>query len=173
MDIIIRKATPNDYEEINHVRRITWLDTYPNQNLDITKEEIEAKFNNMTKEGHDLWRKSLEASESSCSWVATNNNKIVGFCRARKKRSFNEIGATYILPEYQGRGMGKLLLTEALSWLGSDKNIHLTVAAYNTRAIRFYEERGFVKTSKEVGSKVCQLPFGSIMPECEMVKAAE
>ena len=76
-----------------------------------------------------------------------------------------------MLPDFQGMGLGRELLQKALNWLGREKVIFVIVASYNTKAIKFYERFGFVKTGKDVHSEgVDPLPSGKIIPEIEMAK---
>jgi hypothetical protein len=57
--------------------------------------------------------------------------------------------------------------------LGSAKDVSVNVAAYNQKAIGFYERMGFVKTNKaNVCDPASRLPSGKIIPEIEMVKKA-
>ncbi len=44
MSVQIQDATPNDDDAIRQVQQRTWLATYPNAGLGITKEDIEARF---------------------------------------------------------------------------------------------------------------------------------
>ena len=54
-----------------------------------------------------------------------------------------EIIALHTLPESHGTGLGRELLTTALSQIGS-RPVFLWVFAENTRARRFYEKNGFL-----------------------------
>jgi ribosomal protein S18 acetylase RimI-like enzyme len=47
------------------------------------------------------------------------------------------------LPEYQGKGIGRILLQKILDFLKNSKEIWLEVAIYNENAINFYQKSGF------------------------------
>ena len=57
MNIEILKPSIKDFEQINDVFYFTWLDTYVNKEVGITKEDIEEFFKNRKSEER---RKSFE-----------------------------------------------------------------------------------------------------------------
>lgn len=79
--------------------------------------------------------------KSLCAWVATENNKIIGFSMI-----FPDEGclfAAFFLPEYEGKGIGRRLVMLAeqelfqhheIAWLETDKN---------SRAAKFYMQLGW------------------------------
>lgn len=168
----ILKAKPEDVEGIYQVRKITWLDTYPNEDFGIAKKEIEEKFIEIEKNFNQYLKerkKRLRKKQSkSATWVANIDNQVVGFCMAEKGEK-NKIGAIYILPQFQRKGIGKKLMKKALAWLGKEKDIYVNVVSYNQKAISFYQSLGFIKTGKTVKEKGADLPSGKSLPEIEMV----
>ena len=68
--------------------------------------------------------------------VADESGKVVGFCAFKD----GWIDHLYILPEYQGKGIGKSLLNRAKD--GNSK-LELWTFQRNTDAIKFYEKNGF------------------------------
>lgn len=92
---------------------------------------------------------------------------MVGYCVARKGAEVNRLQAIYISPHHQGKGIGKRLMNEALTWLGGERDVVLDVASYNTPSIRFYESLGFKTTGKD---GIYTVPNGSVtIPQTEMV----
>lgn len=86
-------------------------------------------------------------------WVCEIDDRIVGFSYAAK--ADHSIWALFVLPEFEGRGIGRLLLERAVDWLfeiGAEK-VSLSTEA-NTRADRFYLvqgwQRGEMKDDVEV-----------------------
>jgi GNAT superfamily N-acetyltransferase len=75
-----------------------------------------------------------------------------------------------ILPDFQGKGIGKRLLQTALDWLGTEKEVVLQVVSYNEKAIAFYRALGFVSTGPVAVSETLALPSGVHFPEINMVK---
>jgi GNAT superfamily N-acetyltransferase len=69
--------------------------------------------------------------------AASVDGEIVGFCAFRE----GWIDHLYILPEYQGRGIGSALLTRAKEEF---PHFQLWTFQRNNRVRHFYEARGFV-----------------------------
>jgi GNAT superfamily N-acetyltransferase len=84
----------------------------------------------------------------SKGWVAVQGGEIVAFSIA--DRASRSIFALFVLPAFEGRGLGSRLLDLALGWLwdnGADL-VWLTTGP-GTRAARFYERRGWLATGPE------------------------
>jgi GNAT superfamily N-acetyltransferase len=92
-------------------------------------------------------------------WVCEIDGKVVGFSYAAKEDS--SIWALFVLPEYEGRGVGKGLLKLAVAWLFSlgNETVKLGTSA-NTRADRFYAAQGWIrgemKDDIEVGYRLAR-----------------
>ncbi len=80
------------------------------------------------------------------------NEKHVGFIKIKtnessdfSKDSFIEIEKIYVLPEYNGKGIGKFVLQEVIRRSKSKKikSIFLSVIDTNLKAIAFYKKAGF------------------------------
>ena len=83
----------------------------------------------------------LLRTEGRC-WVAEAGKPVVGFCIANSRT--RSIWALFVLPEYEGRGIGRRLLEPAVDWLwrsGTDE-LWLTTET-DTRAEGFYEHLGW------------------------------
>ena len=74
---------------------------------------------------------------------------IVGFCFAKQDTTVGRIGSIYILPTFQGKGIGQELIAQAVAYLGREKPIALEVVVYNTGAIGFYKKLGFIASGNE------------------------
>jgi ribosomal protein S18 acetylase RimI-like enzyme len=74
----------------------------------------------------------------------------------------------YVLPEYQGKGIGKLLWNELSKYLDINKETFVEVATYNENAIKFYEKLGFVDTNKRFTDERFRMRSGGIIPQMEM-----
>ena len=77
-------------------------------------------------------------------WVCEVEGEVIGFSYAAKEDA--SIWALFILPEYEGIGVGKGLLQRAVDWLFSlgNEEIRLSTNA-NTRADRFYTAQGWTR----------------------------
>ncbi len=96
--------------------------------------------------------------DGNVHFLAYLNNNPAGFAKV-KRFSLNpqiesvsqmELQKIYVLPEYQGSGIGQSLMYEVLK-LSKEINpdyIWLDTHISNERAIGFYEKNGFVKSGK-------------------------
>lgn len=106
------------------------------------------------------WRENL--------LIALDEGKVVGFAGYGSSTDDDltdagELFALYVLPEYYGTGLGRLLTDAALSNFNQAK-IALWVLKDNTRAIRFYEKYGFRADGREK-----TVSLGSPVPAIRMI----
>lgn len=170
LKIEILDAAPEDARKIIAVQKEIWLATYPNEEYGITIEDI----NSIDWEDSNRiarWQKNIvENTETNKIWVAKEGDKIVGFCSAIKGKERNRVATIYVLPEYQKGGIGQNLMQKALEWLGTEKDIIVSTAKYNSGAIDFYRKSGFLE-EKEVPHSLCwHFLSGKLIPEIEMTK---
>jgi GNAT superfamily N-acetyltransferase len=142
--IIFREATGADLPGISRVR------TSVVENL-LTIDQLEER---------GITNASVAASflTASKGWVAVQGEEIVAFSIA--DRATRSIFALFVLPAYEGRGIGSGLLDSALGWLWDNgaERVWLTTGP-GTKAVRFYEKRGWKCTGKG--------PRGDLRYECE------
>jgi len=81
--------------------------------------------------------------KSRCAWVAVDDGKVIGFSMIILDEG--SLFAAFVLPEYEGRGVGRSLVELAeqelfkhheVAWLETDKN---------SRAAEFYRRLGWVE----------------------------
>ncbi len=133
-DIVVREARGTDLPGITRVR------TSVAENL-LTREQLAER---------GITEASIAASflADSKGWVALSGDEVVAFCIA--DRASCSIFALFVLPQFEGRGLGSRLLNLAVDWLwanGAD-TVWLTTGP-TTRAAGFYERRGWVATGTE------------------------
>ena len=148
MGIIIKKMETDD--EIRgkaFVHWQSWQEAYPG----MVRQEF-------------LDRLSLEKCEQiAFAWpdqmfVAKDGDRVVGFVgyghRDGEPAEAGEVFALYVLKEYYGKGVGRLLMNAALEQLNSSyPEICLWTLKENRRAIRFYRKCGFVPDGTEKENK--------------------
>ena len=129
MNIRIRLALPTDIEDIFEAR------TSVKENH-LSREQLE----------HMGITKSIVTDmigKSHCAWVAVDGGKVIGFSMILPDEAC--LFAAFVLPEYEGKGVGRSLVELAEQelfkhhktvWLETDKN---------SRAARFYMRLGWVK----------------------------
>jgi ribosomal protein S18 acetylase RimI-like enzyme len=112
---------------------------------------------------------TTEKTENENYFVAKVNGKVVGFCFVTKNEERNQLSAIYILPEFQGKGLGKSLWESASSFIDTSKDTFVDVVTYNTQAIEFYKKLGFVDTGRRWSEEKFKMKSGGVLPEMEMV----
>jgi len=149
MEIFIRPAGPADAEEIARVQAITWRATYARQ---LSAESL-ARVETAWDARH--WRHGLERVDDRAITLVLEAREvgIVGFGVAGRRRGGRdlalhpyegEIYLLYLLPGFQGYGLGTKLmaaLARVLSARGV-KSALVWALATNRPAIGFYEYLG-------------------------------
>ncbi|HTD05777.1 GNAT family N-acetyltransferase [Undibacterium sp.] len=95
-------------------------------------------------------------------WVCEIDGRIVGFSYAAAEDS--SIWALFVLPEFEGRGAGKVLLDLASDYLFSLGNRKVSLGTQaNTRADAFYLSRGW-----ERGGMLNDIEVGYVLHRKDM-----
>jgi GNAT superfamily N-acetyltransferase len=128
----VREACAEDIPGIFHVRvsvRENHLDTEQLRQRGITPESIALDFEGGRK-----------------GWVAAAGGRVVGFSIGDAHT--DSVWALFVLPEYEGQGLGRRLLNAAVSWLwecGAER-VWLATGP-ETRAEGFYRHLGWQATA--------------------------
>ncbi len=149
MNRTVRKANEYDAEMISLIGKISFRDAFGNV---FDKDNLEEYLKNVYNP--DKIEVSIN-KENNAWFVAELDDRPVGFAKVRKFSLNDEIESVsqvqlekiYVLPGYQDRGAGSLLLDEVLNLAHelSPDYIWLDVYTGNEKAIRFYERNGFKK----------------------------
>ncbi len=157
--IIVRKATKNDLTELKKVYYQTWTEAYHDV---VTDKYLHS---------HNLEQYMVLSEECyENTYVAIVKDRIVGyasFCQAYDEKfgKSGEIKAIGILKEYQGLGIGRMLMNHCFIDLYDFKNIVTWTSANNVNSIEFYHHFGFV----EDGNKMdLQIEKGKRLPLLRM-----
>ncbi len=80
-----------------------------------------------------------------------NSHKIEGFVTVKQKEAYMDIGLIGVDPDFQGRGVGSLLMNrvEDYTFEKGINKIEVLTQQQNTIARRFYEKQGFHEARKE------------------------
>ncbi len=170
--IRIQKPTVKDIHGIQEVFYKTWLETYPNKKFGILEEDIEERYKNRNaKENIEKRTKYLlNIPKNDLYLIAKDEEKVVGVCIFIKKEKFNELQAIYVLPKYQGKGIGRMFWGEVNKFSDKNKDIVVHLAVYNKNAMIFYTKLGFVDTGKRFRNLRFKMPVsGVVLPEMEMI----
>ena len=170
MEIKIRDALPADSEAADQVRYQSWLVTYPNTELNITVEDIKERLKEqLSPEGiKKRQARIIEFQEKGRYVVAEVEGRIVGFCWLIRYPEKNQLRGMYVLPGYQGKGVGKALWQEAKQAIDPEKETYVEVATYNESAIGFYSKLGFKDTGRRFTEEGLTMKNGATIPEMEM-----
>lgn len=170
-EVIISHASPEDARDIQHLLYTTWVATYPNKELGITVEDVEEQNKiRLTEERIKLAAERIKnLPDTELYLVAKTDGKVIGVCRFVKHPDKNQLQTLYVLPEFQGKGIGTRLWEEGKVFFDTTKDTSVHVATYNTNAINFYKKLGFLETGKEFTNEQFKLPSGTMIPEMEMV----
>jgi ribosomal protein S18 acetylase RimI-like enzyme len=152
-----------------------WLDTYPNVEAGISIDDVEDRFKGRQSEEKLAKRREdiINHDENKKYLVALDGDKVVGLCRAERKEKENHLNAIYILPDYQGRGIGTMMWNEIKLFFDPKKDTVLGVAEYNQKAINFYSRLGFVDTGRRHKEEWTKMKSGAMLPEMDMVLVAK
>ena len=119
---MIRKYKPEDCEEVLEVWYAASQVAHP-----FVSEEFLADEREQIRNNH------LPKAET---WVFQHEEAVAGFIALMG----NEVGAIFVKPELQGRGIGRALMDHAA---GSRDSLFLDVFKQNSIGRRFYDRYGF------------------------------
>jgi len=165
----IEAISPENVEEANIVRLNSWLDTYVNDELGITREWIlERNKRRMSDEARRIRLERLK-NPNSTGWVAKDNSgTIIGVATPHiDSDGAQHVGSLYVDKSWHGSGVGSALMQNIIDWFDKSKPIMLGVVTYNERAKAFYRKWGFVEIP---GSETL---FDNKIPEIMMSRKPE
>ena len=171
LKIKILNAKPEDVRGIADVAYKTWLATYPNKKYRITAADIKYMYRNRNKKEDLSKRKEdiLHPKKGVKRFVAKDGSKIVGICGIIVDKKKNQLKSIYVLPKYQGSGIGYALWKNAEKHFNKKNKTIVQLAVYNTQAMEFYKKLRFVNTAKYFLQDRFKMRNGAQMPETEMI----
>lgn len=148
MKISIQKACLKDVSTIQNIALKTWPDTFENI---LSHEQIQYMLEwmyNPTSLSKQI------ADENFYFYLAFIDKIPCGFISAEVNYNHSQttkVHKLYILPAYQGQGVGKKLVNKILSIATQNNNIKLTLNVNkNNPAKYFYEKIGFILVKEEL-----------------------
>ena len=137
MNIIIRKTQNKDFDAICKLMQIEL--GYPNLNINETFKCLEF----------------FQNSEKHETFVAENNDEIIGFIGIMKDVAYNydgyyaQIIALAVLGKAQGQGVGTKLVKQAEEWSLENgiSGIGVNSGLHRLNTHKFYEKNGYKKKS--------------------------
>lgn len=135
----IRKAINSDALNISSLGMCVWVDTYATTGV----------FEKISKYIHTelTENKIIEIIENKTVYVCCEEDCIFGYMVLGPEEGNKiEIETLYVLPKFQRKGIGKLLLEHALR--SQSKIYWVSAWDLNHKAIRFYMKNGFKETGE-------------------------
>lgn len=165
----ISLVSNEDIAGIQRVLRETFLATFPNEELGITKEDVEFDLVKIasTEVVSTYIDRALKRSSPHQFLVAKDEETVVGISQASKKGDSVYWVALFVLPAYHGQGIGKGFWQEVLTFARDAKEIFVSVETYNHPAIGFYKKLGFIETGQRSSSHVTK--SGVPVPEMRLM----
>jgi len=161
----IRQATEGDAQCIINYSMVLFSST--DQVLTTLQEYT------MTIENEKLWINDLNQNPYALLRIAELDNCIIGLLffnsGTKSKNSHTGEFGVSVHPEFQGIGIGRLLIGELLSWAKANAQIEkvfLNVFATNGRAIKLYTDIGFIEEGRHV--KAIKQPTGEYVDVVQM-----
>lgn len=135
--VIIRTMHVEDIPQVQDVAKKSWNATYEG----IIPFEIQEKFLKVAY-NDDRMKQRLERS---FLFVAEIDSNVVGFANFSPVNDEGkaELGAIYLYPEYQGKGIGSALLQKGINELEGVEEIYINVERDNEIGKSFYDAKGF------------------------------
>jgi diamine N-acetyltransferase len=146
--VIIRFANIEDSKNITVLKQQVWIATY-------AVEGIRNEFSNyvLTEFTPEKIRSTIQ-DKNRIILIAENNNHLVGCveialnekCPVELGNDCPEIAVLYVLERFMGKGIGKMLLHEAIEKIKKlgYKSTWLTVYYKNHKALEFYQRNHFI-----------------------------
>lgn len=133
----IREMNDQDVYEVEQVAIDAWHATYEG----IIPREVQDQF---LATAYNVERLKIRHIRSPF-YVAIKDEKIIGYANFsnRKENGHVELGAIYLLPEAQGKGVGSKLLARGIEDLKPNA-IELSVERDNEIGKTFYLSKGFI-----------------------------
>lgn len=146
-NIITRKADSQDLYLLHGISTETFVQTFAEVN---TKEDMDKYLT----ERLSLAQLTTEFNHpGSAFYFALLNNQVIGYLKINtgaaqtelKEPDGFEVERIYVLKEYKGKNIGRVLLDKAIEIAIDQKATYIWLGVWeeNYRAIRFYEKNGF------------------------------
>jgi len=129
-----RKAIHSDAENLAALAICVWVDTYATYGVfDAISKYV---FCELTVD------KMTALIESKDVFVIQGENSLLGYIVLNaEKETKVEIETLYVLPGFQGKGLGTFLIEKAIDFVNAP--VWLSVWDKNRKAINFYQRFGF------------------------------
>ena len=153
-DVLIRPATAADLKQVREILVETWHGTYDALIGHERVAEITGQWHSP-----ELLAKQLQTPGVSFL-IAAHESRLVGHAFANSPQpAILMLLRLYVLPRWQRRGVGSLLLDAVIRAYPGATALRLSVEADNLKGVSFYRGRGFELRGEQVeeGVKVLRM----------------
>lgn len=145
---IITDATKAEAQAIIAMHAQSWLDTYPNDAVGVSREWVEdrvEKWHSPEKLAARIEKIEQAKSNPDMLYRIAKDKKgdVVGLALSFRDKETQCLGALYVDKAYYGTGLAQRFMDEVIAWADPTKSIEFEVATYNERAKAFYRKYGF------------------------------
>ena len=142
MKMYIRLATPADLAQYTNLLQVTYESAYVNNEIGLTASCFSKEV--FASDDTQRYLKShLVNTDKQKTWLAFFGNKLVGSITVViKNKDEAELTGFYVLPKYQGKGIGKKLYSLATDFVGN-RDLTLDIYVHNVKTIRIYKKWGW------------------------------
>ena len=135
MPLIIRDAQLEDSNAIQKIAQVTWNHTYDGLiPLEIQNDFLQSAYSD---------RAMKHRVENTLLIVAELDEEVVGYANVFVNEQGAELGAIYIYPEFQGRGIGTEMLKTVIGKVPGHSQLRVSVESGNTIGENYYIAKGF------------------------------
>lgn len=142
--MFVRTAGERDLEAIRALLVETWHATYDG----IYGAE---KVTEITDDWHSIASLRRRLTRPNSEFLVADDGKRIGgisFAEADETGGTVTLKQLYVLPAFQGRGIGSMLLDEVIESFSEAKLMRLEVEEANAKAVAFYVAQGFARTGR-------------------------
>jgi ribosomal protein S18 acetylase RimI-like enzyme len=126
---------------------ITTTAEFSNHNVRDFLKQVEAHYPNFRSWLDFTFARQLTDGNRK-ALIVKDKNEIVGVSLLKKTREENKICTFYVAPQHRGKGIGKMLMEESLSYLESEA--HITVCEERWAEMRPFLEKYSFKLDIEL-----------------------
>lgn len=159
MKIVYQYATLEDVLEISRLMATTCRTSYQGMFSDqvlnaLTDDRWVAVFTQRLSEGKPILIANVDGKIAAAT--------TYGPARRSDYTGMGEVYSLYVLPEFQGQGIGKQILELAMEDLEQD-TIYILAASNNVHARNFYESMGFAWNGQVIQGRFADADFEEVV----------
>jgi len=145
--MLFQKCTIDDLPALQEISRSTYRATFAAQNTEANMNAYLDDAFNAEKLKNEL------LTEASSFYFAYENGRLAGYLKLNESGaqtdvndpSSIELERIYVIPDFQGQGVGRFLMNRAVTIARERNRTYLWLGVWekNERALKFYRKNGF------------------------------